>query len=258
MSDVLYELHDQVFKITLNRIDKNNAFDDKLLAELLRLLEQAETNETIRCVVLNANGKHFSAGADLAWMKRMAEFSEQENVADATVLANVMHALNRSSKPTIAVVQGSAYGGGAGLAAACDVAIASENAKFCFSEVKLGLIPAVISPYVVHALGARVASWLFMSAEVIDAKRAYELGLVHYCVPQETLQSFSTTFAETLTKNAPEAVKESKKLVQFVQNKPITAALINETALLIAKKRVSEEGQRGLNAFLNKETPAWD
>ncbi|WP_131775996.1 enoyl-CoA hydratase-related protein [Legionella impletisoli] len=258
MNDVLYDLQGGVFKITLNRIDKHNAFDDKLLAELLRLLEQAETNASVRCVVLNANGKHFSAGADLSWMKRMAEFNEEENIRDATVLANLMHALYRNPKPTIAVVQGAAFGGGAGLVAACDIAIAAENATFCFSEVKLGLIPAVISPYVVNAVGARVATWLFTSAEVVNATRAYELGLVHYCLPIQSLDSFSMSFAETLTKNAPKAVEDAKKLVHFVQDKPITQALIKETALLIAKKRISEEGQCGLNAFLNKKTPIWD
>lgn len=258
MSDVLNELQDRMFVITLNRIDKHNAFDDALLVELHQLLEQAKANPAVRSIVLKANGKHFSAGADAAWMKRMASFSDAENIADAKVLANVMHALHHSPKPTIAMVQGAAYGGGAGLVAACDIAIAAESARFCFSEVKLGLIPAVISPYVIRAIGARAASWLFMSAEVFNAKRAYELQLVQHYIPDDTLHDFAFNYARQFTSLAPEAVKESKQLVHAIQTLPIDEALMDKTAALIAKKRASQEGRRGLEAFLNKQTPNWD
>jgi len=258
MSDLLSEQSGKILSITFNRVEKNNAFDDQILADLCNILEKAEADSTVQVIILKANGKHFSAGADLNWMKRMAEYTEAENLADAKVLADVMHRLHKSPKPTIAVVQGAAYGGGAGLAAACDIAIAADTARFCFSEVKLGLIPAVISPYVVNAIGSRAATWLFTSAEVFDAKRAYELQLVQHCVPEHDLLDFAKTFASNMATLAPEAVKASKYLVQAVSHKPIDEKLIHETASLIAKKRVSKEGQVGLQAFLNKQTPVWD
>ena len=169
MSDVLSELQEHVLLITLNRIKKHNAFDDTLLNDLQLILDHAQDNQQVRVIILKSNGRHFSAGADLAWMQRMATFSEEENLADAKRLAHLMYSLYNSKKPTIAMVQGAAMGGGAGLVAACDVAIASHTAHFCFSEVKLGLIPAVISPYVIKAIGARAATSLFMSAELFDA-----------------------------------------------------------------------------------------
>ncbi|KTD16669.1 enoyl-CoA hydratase-related protein [Legionella jordanis] len=258
MSDLLTDIQDRVFIITLNRVDKHNAFDDKLLAILLDNVEQALADDDVRAIVLRANGRHFSAGADLSWMKRMALFSEEENQADALILARVMAILHLSSKPTIAVIQGSAFGGGAGLAAACDISIAAQSARFCFSEVKLGLIPAVISPYVVKAIGERAAKWLFMSAESFDAARAKELGLVHHCVADEGLWDFALTYAKQITQLAPQAVRESKALVEQVSGKAITEEILQYTASLIAKKRVSPEGQQGLHAFLNKETPNWN
>ncbi|WP_133126835.1 enoyl-CoA hydratase-related protein [Legionella nagasakiensis] len=258
MNDVLSELQGHVLIITLNRVSKHNAFDDQLLANLQHLLDEANQHSKARVIVLKANGRHFSAGADLAWMKRMTNFSEEENLADAKVLANVMFTLHHSPKPTIAMVQGAAYGGGAGLVAACDIAIAAENARFCFSEVKLGLIPAVISPYVIKAIGPRAASWLFMTAETFDAKRARELQLVQHCVPEAELSDYTLNYAQQLSQQAPLAVREAKTLVQEVATKSIDEALMHKTACLIAKKRTSAEGQYGLQAFLNKETPNWD
>ena len=257
MSDLLSELQGRVQLITLNRAPKHNAFDNTLLADLQRLLDEAEANADVRVIVLKANGKHFSAGADLAWMQRMAAFSEEENLADANVLARVMFTLHHSTKPTIAMVNGSAFGGGAGLVAACDIGIAAHTARFCFSEVKLGLIPAVISPYVVKAIGARAATALFVSADLFDAKRAHELQLVQYCVPDDELLSFTVNYAQQIAQLAPLAVKGSKALVQEVAGMPIDEALLHTTAALIAKKRVSAEGQQGLQAFLNKVTPDW-
>ncbi|CEG57364.1 enoyl-CoA hydratase-related protein [Legionella fallonii] len=257
MSDLLNEIQDRVCLLTINRINKHNAFDNQLLAEMQKQLDSAINNSDVRVIVLKANGKHFSAGADLAWMQSMALFSEEENLKDAMVLGNLMHCLNQSPKPTIAMVQGSAFGGGAGLAAACDIAIAAESARFCFSEVKLGLIPAVISPYVVKAIGVRAAKMLFMSAEVFDAKRAMSLNLVQHCVPEEELLEFTLKYAQQISNNAPEAVQLSKKLVHDVSGKTIDKELVYHTASLIARKRVSAEGQQGLKAFLNKETPNW-
>ena len=253
MADLLQEQQEHTLILTLNRIDKQNAFDDRLLKALKHELDQASTNQTIRVILLRANGKHFSAGADLAWMQRMVNYNEADNIADALILAQVMYSLHTCSKPTIAVVQGAAMGGGAGLVAACDIAIAAETTRFCFSEVKLGLIPAVISPYVVKAIGERAAKWLFMSAETFDASLAKKLGLVHHCVAEKDLLSFALDYAQQLYACKPEAVSESKHLVDLVAGKPINAQLLLETATLIAKKRVSMEGQAGLRAFLEKK-----
>lgn len=246
-----------VFTITLNRVDKHNAFDDELLNDLQHALETALADHTTRVIVLNANGQHFSAGADLAWMQRMVTYTERENLTDALLLAKVMHTLHASPKPTIAVVQGAAFGGGAGLVAACDIAIAASTAQFCFSEVKLGLIPAVISPYVVKAIGERAAKWLFMSAEPFDAARAKALGLIQHCVDEQQLHSYAAHYAEQFKRCAPLAVCQSKLLVERVVNQPINEALLNETAHLIAQKRISAEGQQGLQAFLSKKNPDW-
>ncbi|QRN04422.1 gamma-carboxygeranoyl-CoA hydratase [Legionella sp. MW5194] len=258
MSHLLHEWHDHVSVITLNRVEKHNAFDDTLLHDLQKTLDEAIAHPDTKALILKAKGKHFSAGADAHWMQRMAHYSEEENVKDALVLARVMNTLYTSNKPTIAMVQGSAFGGGAGLVAACDIAIAAQSARFCFSEVKLGLVPAVISPYVVNAVGARVAKWLFMSAEMIDAERAKQLNLVHHCIDEDQLWEYTLTYAQKMTTLAPQAVSECKTLVDCVDGKPIDEALIEKTAAIIAKKRVSAEGQRGLRAFLNKETPNWN
>ncbi len=253
MSDVLTELQGHVLLITLNRISKSNAFDDTLLADLQVILDNADDNPQVRVIVLKANGRHFSAGADIAWMQRMAQFSEDENLADAKILAKLMYTLYQSKIPTLAMVQGAAMGGGAGLVAACDFAIAGHSASFCFSEVKLGLIPAVISPYVIKAIGERAAAGLFMSAEIFDAKRAMELQLVQHCVPDEALLPFTLGFANQIAQWAPQAVHAAKSLVRQVAPLPINSELQHLTATLIAKQRVSAEGQRGLKAFLNKK-----
>ncbi|KTD26140.1 enoyl-CoA hydratase [Legionella lansingensis] len=258
MGDLLSELHERTFIITLNRINKHNAFDDNLLLSLQSTLDEGINNPQVRIIVLKANGRHFSAGADLSWMQRMAHFSEEENLRDAMVLARLMATLNSSPKPTIAVVHGAAFGGGAGLAAACDIAIAATTARFCFSEVKLGLIPAVISPYVVKAIGERATKWLFMTAETFDAESAKQLGLVQHVVAEEQLLDFSLNYAAQITKLAPQAVGDSKRLVEEISGKAITEEILQYTATLIAKKRVSAEGQQGLHAFLNKETPNWN
>ena len=252
MSDILNEIQKNVLMITFNRIKKHNAFDDTFLAKLHVLLTQAQTNPQVSVIVLKANGRHFSAGADLAWMQRMATFSEEENLADAKILAQVMSTLYQSQKPTIAMVQGAAMGGGAGLVAACDIAIAAHTASFCFSEVKLGLIPAVISPYVIKAIGERSAINLFMSAETFDAKRARELHLVQHCVTEDELLSFTLNHANQIAQWPSRAVSAAKALVRQVATLPINEELKHLTARLIAKQRVSPEAQQGLHAFLNK------
>lgn len=255
MADILSELQDRILLITLNRVSKHNAFDDTLLIDLQLILDNAKDNPDIRVIVLKANGRHFSAGADLAWMQRMAQFSEDQNVADANILAKLMYTLHQHPKPTIAMVQGAAMGGGAGLVAACDVAIAASTASFCFSEVKLGLIPAVISPYVIKAIGERATLGLFMSAETFDAKRALELQLVQHCVSEDALLSYTLKHAQQIAQWPAGAVKAAKSLVRQVANMPINETLQHLTASLIAKQRVSAEGQRGLKAFLEKRNP---
>lgn len=254
MSDLLVETQNNISVITLNRINKHNAFDDNLLKKLQTALHEVINNAHSRVILLKANGPHFSAGADLAWMKRMATFSEEENLKDALLLAEVMYTLHTSPKPTLAMVQGGAFGGGAGLIAACDIAIAASNARFCFSEVKLGLIPAVISPYIIRAIGERLATWLFMTAEAFTAEQAKQFHLIHHCVAADELETFTFNYARQITQLAPRAVASCKTLVTQVANQPINKALLQQTAALIAKARASAEGQQGLEAFLNKET----
>lgn len=258
MTDIIHALKEHIYIITLNRVEKHNAFDDKIILQLQDILDKAIDNPQVKVIILNANGNHFSAGADLEWMQKMVHFDEKTNQEDAKRLGQLLYTLYHSPKPTLAVVQGIAYGGGAGLVAACDMAIASHDAKFCFSEVKLGLIPALISPYVVKAIGERLAKWLFMTAKVFDAFDALRYNLIQYCTEDTELQDKAWSIANELTQNAPEAVFLSKKLVQAVSEKPIDERLLQETALLIAQKRVSKEGQLGLQAFLNKESPKWN
>lgn len=252
MSDLIIELKGHIFCMTLNRVEKHNAFDDKLILSMQKALDEAIQNPDVRVILLKSNGKHFSAGADLAWMQRMASFTEAENLADAKQLARLLYTFSESPKPTIAMIQGAAFGGGAGLAAACDIAIAAENARFCFSEVKLGLIPAVISPYVIRAIGERSARWLFMSAETIDASRALQLNLIQQCISEENLLKHTLAYAQQLTELPQKALQDCKSLVSLIAPCAIDDVLQHKTASLIAKKRASVEGQAGLQAFLNK------
>ena len=255
MSNILSDLQGHVLLITMNRIGKHNAFDETFIADLQHALDAARVNPDVHVIILKAHGRHFSAGADIAWMQRMAQFTEAENLADAKGLSHLMYSLYQHPKPTIAMVQGAAMGGGVGLVAACDIAIAADSAQFCFSEVKLGLIPAVISPYVIKAIGERAAIGLFMSAETFSAQRALQLQLVQHCVPAQDLLSFTLSYAEQLALWPKGAVAQAKSLGRQVANHPINETLQHLTASLIAKQRVSIEGQRGLDAFLNKEKP---
>ncbi|MCC2615842.1 enoyl-CoA hydratase/isomerase family protein [Aestuariibacter halophilus] len=246
-----------VATVTLNRPDKHNAFDDQLIARLTQLFQQAGQDPAVRLLILQANGRSFCAGADLNWMKRMANYSYEENLHDANALATMLHTLYSLPKPTIAKVQGAAFGGAVGLVACCDIAIASKLSKFCLSEVKLGLIPATISPYVVKALGARVAKRYFMTAEVFSSRRARRLGLISESVTEEELQPTVDALVEQLLSNGPQAVAAAKQLVFDVENQPLDEELLEKTSLRIATIRVSEEGQEGLNAFLQKRPAAW-
>ncbi len=243
--------------ITLNRSEMHNAFDDTLIGALTGELKRLGRDESVRVVLLAARGRSFSSGADLNWMRRMADFSVEENLADAAGLAELMKTLANLPKPTIALVQGAAIGGGVGLVACCDIAIASEAASFCLSEVRLGLIPAVISPYVAAAIGPRPTRRYFLTAERFDAATAWRLGLIHEVVPAEELEVRGEALSRQLLKNGPRAMAEVKALIAEVALSTLDDDLIADTAERIAEIRASAEGREGLSAFLEKRTPNW-
>ncbi|MGH8145952.1 MAG: enoyl-CoA hydratase-related protein [Rhodanobacteraceae bacterium] len=245
--------------LTLNRPQIHNAFDDSLIAELTAALESLAADTNVRALVLTGSGATFSAGADLNWMRGMAQAGEQENRDDALRLAKLLRSLQFFPKPTLARVNGSAYGGGVGLIACCDIAIGVEGAKFALSEVKLGLVPATIAPYVVQAIGPRQARRLFVSAEIFDASEAARIGLLHQCVVADQLDEAVDRQLHVLAKGGPVAQHEAKQLALRTDGMtPESAARIDvENAELIARLRVSPEGQQGLTAFLDKRLPQW-
>jgi methylglutaconyl-CoA hydratase len=246
-------------RISLARGSVHNAFDDVLIAELTVALEQLDADDGVRAVVLTGEGSTFSAGADLGWMRRMAQASEAENREDSLKLAKLMRTLNFLSKPTIARVNGSAYGGGVGLVACCDYAVGAEGAKFSLSEVKLGLVPAVISPYVVAAIGPRHARRLFTGAEVLEAPEAMAIGLLHTLAPIAELDAVVDRALHFWAKGGPVAQREAKQLALRMSGMTRESAerVDTENAALIARLRVSPEGQEGLTAFLDKRPPNW-
>ena len=246
-----------VATLTLNRPEVHNAFDDRLIAELAHKLREAAHNHAVRVIVLAANGKSFSAGADLNWMKSMAHFSEAENLRDAVGLADLMHTITVLPKPTVARVQGPAYGGGVGLVACCDIAVGSRAAMFSLSEVRLGLIPAVISPHVIAAIGERQARRYFLTAERFDAAEALRIGLLHVVAEEEQLDVALRAIVEHLLKGGPKAQGAAKDLIASVTNRPIDRRLVEDTAERIARIRVTAEGKEGIAAFLEKRAPAW-
>ncbi len=257
-NSVNVELSDSgVATVQLNRPDIHNAFDDLLIAELTAAFGGLRDDDSVRCVVLAANGKSFSAGADLNWMKRMATYDAAENFADAKALARLLNDIAVLPKPVVAAVQGAAYGGGVGLVAACDIAIASEAAAFSLSEVKLGLIPATISPYVLRAIGERQAGRYFLSAERFDAVEALRIGLVHQVVAAADLESAVEAMINGLLKNGPKAMASAKRLLTDIVHRPIDDALLDDTAQAIADIRKTDEGREGVAAFLEKRKPGW-
>lgn len=258
MSALLIDIDHEVGIVTLNRPEKHNAFDDALILELTQALRDLEANPAVRIVVLSAMGKSFSAGADLNWMKRISEYSQEQNFTDAMALAELMRTLHDLKKPTIARVHGAAYGGGVGLIACCDLAVASSAATFALSEVRIGLIPAVISPYVIAAMGERAARRYFLTGERFDTAEAYRIGLVHeYALDDEKMDAMLNKLVESLLSAGPSSQTEAKALIDAVVNRPLSPSLIEDTARRIAKVRVSPEGQEGLSAFLAKRSPAW-
>ena len=248
---------DGTARLTLNRPEVHNAFNDELIAGLTAALLALEADRRVRAVVLAARGKSFSAGADLNWMQRMAGYSREENLEDARTLAGLMSTLDRLAKPTLALVQGAAFGGGVGLVACCDLVVAAEDASFCLSEVKLGLIPAVIGPYVVAALGQSAARRYVLTAERFSAREALRLGLVHEVVPAERLEETGRRLLACLADGGPEAQAGAKDLVFAVAGRPADRAMVEETARRIAGVRAGPEAREGLAAFLEKRKPRW-
>ncbi len=242
--------------VTLNRPDVHNAFDDALIARLGDVLDQLARRSDVRVVVLAGAGKSFSAGADLGWMRRMAGYTEAENLADASRLARLMHRLDTMPMPTVARVHGAAIGGGVGLVACCDVALASTAAGFALSEVRLGLIPAVISPYVIGAIGPRAARRYMLTAERFDAGEARRIGLVHQVAEPDHLDALVKTVVDALKLGGPKALAETKRLALDVGGAP-SEALRADTAERIARLRASPEGREGVTAFLEKRKPGW-
>jgi len=241
----------------MNRAEAHNAFGETLIAELTAALHELENDAKVRVIVLAGRGKSFSAGADLNWMKRQGSASMEDNLADARRLAELFRTLAECAKPTIARVHGAAMGGGMGLAAACDMCVASSNARFATSEVGIGLIPAVISPYVVRAIGERQAYRYFQTAELISAARAREIGLAHEVAEPERLDAQVEAIIASLLTGGPQAQAASTELIRAVANRPVTAELIDDTAQRIARLRATPEAKEGLTAFLEKRAPAW-
>ncbi len=249
--------HGHVAHIWLNRPEVRNAFNDATIQELMHAFQAIGQDQQVRAVVLGAHGKAFSAGGDLNWMRTMANYSWAENHADALHLASMLWAIASCPVPVIARVQGDCYGGGVGLVAACDMAVAVDSAGFSLSEVKLGLVPATIAPYVIRAIGERAAHRYFVTAERMDAARAQALGLVQEVCAVEALDATVDGLLHAIVANGPHAVRASKRLIRETGGMPLTAGLRDQTARCIADIRASEEGKAGVNAFLHKTTPPW-
>jgi methylglutaconyl-CoA hydratase len=246
-----------VAEVWLNRPAVRNAFNDAVIAELNEAFTRLAQDDTLRVIVLGGHGKAFCAGADLAWMRAMADYDWPRNRADAQVLADMLWTIYRCPVPVLGRIHGDCYAGGLGLAAVCDVLIAAEGMHFCLSEARLGLLPATIGPYVVRALGEQASRRYFSTAERFSAAKALELGFVHEMVPAEALDAKVAELVATLVANGPAALRACKRLVQDVAGQPIDEALRAETARRIADIRASAEGREGVSAFLNKREPAW-
>ena len=254
---LLVDVSAQVATVTLNRPDVRNAFNETMIADVTAAFTALGARDDVRVIVLAGNGKAFCAGADLNWMRRMAGYSDDENRADALRLAHMLSAVYRCPKPVIARVHGDAYAGGMGLVCAADIVVAAETVNFCLSEARLGLMPATIAPYVIRALGEQASRRYFVTAEAFDCATALSLGLVSEAVSADELDATVARIAGTLCANSPNAVRECKQLVQDIAGESIDNALIEDTAVRIARIRASEEGRDGVSSFLEKRTPRW-
>ena len=251
------EQQQSIAYVWMNRPEVHNAFNAEVIHELNQAFTYLDTNPNVRVVVLAGRGKSFSAGADLNWMKAAGEASEGENFTDAKHLALMLHTIAHLTKPTIACVQGAAFGGGMGLACACDICIAAEEASFATTEVKFGIIPATISPYVLRAIGERQAYRYFQTAERIPAAKAFTLGIAHEVVPSTALDDKVAQVIQALLQGGPNAQAASKALIRSVANHTMSKALLDDTAQRIASLRSMPEAREGLAAFLEKRAPAW-
>ncbi len=254
---LLHENRNGVAWVTLNRPEVRNAFDDALISGLRKAFDDIGGDPSVRAMVLSGNGPAFCAGADLNWMKRMAGYTYEQNRADAQALADMLAALDRMPKPTIARVHGPAFAGGTGLVAACDIAVGTPEAKFCFSEAKLGLSPATISPHVMRAIGERAARRYFLTAEVFAGKEAERIGLLTCLAEKDFLDKTIEDLLAHLLAGGPEAMKKIKDLIRAVAGRPADDALAAETAKRSAEIRVSPEGKEGIASFLEKRKPSW-
>ena len=248
---------DGVAVVTLDRPEIHNAFDDRLIADLTLALEALGADDEVRALLLTGRGKSFSAGADLNWMRRSADYGEDENLKDARALAKLMSTLDRLPKPTVAKVNGAALGGGVGLVCGCDIAVAAEHARFGTTEVKLGIMPSVIGPYVIRAIGARAARRIMLTGERFDAAEAQRLGLVHQVAEADALDQTVEAVIKELLGSGPGAVLATKTLIRDLGGRPISDDVIDETAKRIAALRATPEAKEGLGAFLEKRSLSW-
>ncbi|MFQ5869505.1 MAG: enoyl-CoA hydratase/isomerase family protein [Candidatus Zixiibacteriota bacterium] len=253
---VALSIDDKIARVTLNRPEIHNAFNEVMIGELLEVFRKLKDDEKLRVVILTGEGKSFCAGADIHWMKKMRDYTYEENVEDALALANLMYEMFSFPKPLVGRINGAAIGGGTGLVSVCDIGIAAEDAKFSFSEVKIGLVPACISPYIVERVGFSKANQLFLTGERFDAHRALHFGLVDEVVPSGILDSRVNTFTEQLISSGPEALATAKKLLRDIPYMSLEEQK-RYSAEVLAKLRISDEGQEGLAAFLEKRKPKW-
>jgi methylglutaconyl-CoA hydratase len=251
-----YEIKDSIITIWLNRPEVHNAFNDTMLAELVDILEEVDESDEIRVVIFTGEGKSFSAGADLNWMKKMVDYTYEENLEDSLMISRVFYKIYTLNKPVIAAVNGAAIGGGMGFVGASDIVIASDRAKLSLSEVRIGVVPACISPYLIKRVGEGVLKELFISGMRIDADRALDIKLVNYKVEHEKLLEFSLAKAKELCQCGPKAIAVCKQLFVEVPEMSLKAAY-DHTAEVIARLRISDEAQEGMKAFLEKRTPSW-
>lgn len=247
----------RVATLTLNRPDVRNAFNETTIDEITRAFQEIGNDDAIRAIVLAATGPAFCAGADLNWMKKMAAYTHAQNHADALRLAQMLRAIYLCPKPVVARIQGDCYAGGMGLVAACDIVVAVPEAHFCLSEVKLGLIPATISPYIIKAMGENAARRYFLTAERFNAQEAHRIGFVHEIAPAGELDARVADIVKALVSNSPNAVKQAKSLVREVAGRALTDQLVTDTAQQIAQIRASDEGREGVQSFLEKRKPGW-
>lgn len=252
------DIQGSVARVTLNRPEVRNAFNDDLIVQITQAFTSLGQNAQVRCIVLEASGVAFCAGADLNWMRRMADYTHAENLADAAQLAEMLRVIHTCPKPVVARVQGDVYAGGMGLVAACDMVASVDTAQFCLSEVKLGLVPATISPYVIRAMGERAAHRYFLTAERFDATEALRLGFVHAVVSGEALDATVDEWVQALCSASPNAVATCKQLLHGVAGRPVDAGLIAQTVECIADIRASAEGKEGVQSFLQKRRPGWN